>query len=43
MQALVLFSLSPKALLDAANESQGSAVAVETPLQLILYGTPDSN
>lgn len=43
MQALVLFSLSPKALLDAANESQGSPVAVEKPLQLILYGTPDSN
>jgi hypothetical protein len=43
MQALVLFSLSPKALLDAANESQGTPVAVDKPLQLILYGTPDSN
>jgi hypothetical protein len=43
MQALVLFSLSPKALLDAANESQGTPVAVEKPLQLILYGTPNTN
>jgi len=39
MQALVLFSLSPTALLDAANQSNGNPVAVETPLQLILYGT----
>lgn len=43
MQALVLFSLSPKALLDAANESQGTPVAVERPIQLILYGTPSSD
>lgn len=42
MQALVLFSLSPKALLDAANKSQGTPVAVEKPLQLILYGTPNN-
>jgi hypothetical protein len=42
MQALVLFSLSPKALLDAANESQGTPVAVEEPIQLILYGTPNN-
>ena len=41
MQALVLFSLSPKALLDAATKSQGTPVAVEEPLQLILYGTPN--
>ena len=43
MNALVLFSLSPKALLDAANESQGTPVAVETPIQLILYGPPNGN
>jgi hypothetical protein len=41
MQALVLFSLSPAALLDAANQSNGSPVPVETPIQLILYGTPN--
>ena len=41
MQALVLFSLSPEALLDAANKSQGTPVAVDTPLQLILYGVPN--
>ncbi|HWN10277.1 MAG TPA: hypothetical protein VNO50_13600 [Pyrinomonadaceae bacterium] len=43
MTTLVLFSLSPKALLDAANASQGAPVAVEKPLQLILYGPPDGN
>lgn len=43
MNALVLFSLSPKALLDAAGKSQGEPVAVEKPLQLILYGPPSSN
>lgn len=43
MQALVLFSLSPKALLDAANKSNGTPVDVEKPLQLILYGPPDGN
>jgi len=41
MHALVLFSLNPGALLDAANKSQGSSVAVEKPIQLILYGVPD--
>lgn len=41
MHALVLFSLSPVALLEAANESNGNPVAVETPLQLILYGTAE--
>ena len=41
MDALVLFSLSPQALLDAANKSHGDSVAVEHPIQLILYGTPD--
>jgi hypothetical protein len=39
---LVLFSLSPKALLDAANKSQGDPVEVETPIQLIVYGTANS-
>jgi len=43
MQALVLFSLSPEALLDAANKSQGTPVAVENPIQLILYGAPEGN
>lgn len=41
MTALVLFSLSPEALLDAATKSQGTAVAVDTPIQLILYGVPN--
>ena len=41
MQALVLFSLSPAALLDAANQSNGNPVPVETPIQLILYGIPN--
>jgi hypothetical protein len=40
MRALVLFSLSPQALLDAANQSNGNPVPVETPIQLILYGPP---
>jgi hypothetical protein len=38
-EALVLFSLSPKALLDAAKKSNGERVEVERPIQLILYGT----
>lgn len=41
LQALVLFSLSPEALLEAANRSNGTAQSVQTPIQLILYGTPD--
>ena len=41
LEALVLFSLSPEALLDAANKSNGKAAAVDRPIQLILYGTPD--
>lgn len=41
LQGLVLFSLSPQALLDAASKSQGAPVEVITPIQLILYGTPD--
>jgi hypothetical protein len=40
--ALILYSLSPEALLYAANKSQGDPVAVDRPIQLILYGTPDS-
>jgi len=40
-EVLVLFSLSPKDLLDAAGKSNGKAVAVEHPIQLILYGPPD--
>jgi hypothetical protein len=40
--ALILYSLSPEALLDAANKSQGSPITVDRPIQLILYGTPDS-
>jgi len=42
IQGLVLFSLSPQALLEAANKSDGSPVDVRQPIQLILYGTPDS-
>lgn len=41
-EALVLFSLSPESLLDAANRSNGDPVVVDRPIQLILYGTPDS-
>ena len=40
LEALVLFSLSPESLLAAAEKSNGRAVAVERPIQLILYGTP---
>ena len=43
MTALVLFSLSPESLLDAAKKSNGSAVPVERPIQLILYGPPSSD
>jgi hypothetical protein len=40
LDALVLFSLSPEALLEASNRSSnGRAVAVNRPLQLILFGT----
>ena len=42
MTALVLFSLSPKALLEAAEKSHGDSVEVEVPLQLILYGPPEA-
>lgn len=42
MEALVLFSLSPESLLEAANQSNGSAINVDRPIQLILYGPPSS-
>ena len=41
MHALVLFSLSPEALLEAANQSDGNPIDVEIPIQLILYGPPN--
>lgn len=41
LDALVLFSLSPESVLAAANKSNGNAVRVDKPIQLILYGTPD--
>jgi hypothetical protein len=41
-RVLVLFSLSPEALFNAASRSSGDAVVVERPLQLILYGMPNS-
>jgi len=41
LESLVLFSLSPEALLRAANQSSGSPVSVDQPIQLILYGAPD--
>lgn len=41
-QMLVLFSLSPEALLTAINQSSGGPVEVVMPLQLILYGAPEA-
>ena len=38
--ALVLFSLAPNRLLEAATQSHGERVGVNHPLQLILYGVP---
>jgi hypothetical protein len=38
MDALVLLSLNPQSLLDAASKSNGAEVEVEKPIQLILYG-----
>lgn len=40
-QVLVLFSLSPQALLDAVSQSNGTMVEVVMPLQLILFGAPE--
>ena len=37
-QVLVLFSVSPQAMLDAANRSNGQPTPVNVPIQLILYG-----
>ena len=39
-EVLVLFSLSPQALLDAVSQSNGTMVEVVMPLQLILFGAP---
>ena len=41
-QVLVLFSLSPQALLDAVSQSNGTPVEVMMPLQLILFGAPEA-
>jgi hypothetical protein len=41
LDTLVLFSLSPAALMDAAANSRGSRVVVRKPIQLILYGETD--
>lgn len=38
IDALVIFSLSPKALYRAAIQSEGNRVLVENPIQLIVYG-----
>ncbi len=40
LSSLVLFSLSPEALFEAAKRSGGRPVKVENPIQLILYGEP---
>jgi len=42
LEALVLFSLSPEALLEAARRSTGERVEVEGPIQLIVYGVPEA-
>lgn len=41
-ETLVLFSLSPQALLDAVSQSNGKPVEVVMPLQLILFGAPEA-
>ena len=38
LDTLVLFSLNPAALMDAAANSNGSRVVAQKPIQLILYG-----
>jgi hypothetical protein len=38
MDALVLMSLSPEALLKAAQQGQGESIVVQNPIQLIVYG-----
>ena len=42
LEALVLFSLSPEALLEAARRNTGERVEVEGPIQLIVYGVPEA-
>jgi hypothetical protein len=42
LTALVLFSLDPVALYQAAKDSHGKEVAVANPIQLIVYGQTDS-
>ena len=42
LEALVLFSLDPVALYQAAKDSHGKEVAVQNPIQLIVYGQTDS-
>ena len=42
MEALILFSLSPEALFKAAQNSDGTRVEVDKPLQLIIYGVPEA-
>lgn len=42
LEALVLFSLDPAALFQAAKDSHGKEVAVPNPIQLIVYGQIDS-
>ncbi|KAB2880914.1 hypothetical protein F9K33_02845 [bacterium] len=40
-EVLVLFSLNPSSLLEAANRSNGQQVTVINPLQLIIYGVSE--
>ena len=42
LEGLILFSLNPETLHDAAAKSSGNPVEVDTPLQLILYGVPEA-
>ena len=41
-EALVLFSLNPVTLYEAAAKSDGNAIEVSTPIQLIIYGPIDT-
>jgi hypothetical protein len=38
LEALVLFSLNPEALYQAAKDSHGNEIVVQDPIQLIVYG-----
>jgi hypothetical protein len=42
LEALVLFSLDPAVLYQAAKDSHGKQVALQNPIQLIIYGQTDS-